>query len=102
MRKKTVKISGSSRGFVVRIGHYSPEQYRKTKKQNDNSYNYASEEKKKKKLKTSERLWHSFRSDHLEDDLDLKCRYDGVVKPVSVPFSNSLWYKVVNEGWKVR
>jgi len=99
--KKTVKVSGSSRGFVFRIGHYVPEKYMEVKQENDNPFNYDSEEEKKKKLRTSQRLWCSFRSYHLEDDLDLKWSYDGVVKPVNMPISNSLWIKVANEGWKV-
>ena len=99
--KEIVKVSGSSKGFIIRIGHYSPEQYREVKKENDNPFNYASEKEKKEKLRTSQRVWHSFRSDHLEDDLDLKWSYDGVMKPVNMPISNVLWNKVIHEGWKV-
>jgi len=99
--KKSVKISGSSRGFVIRIGHYVPEHYEEVKKSNDNPFNYASEEDKKKRLRTSQRRWCSFRSDHLEDDIGLRYRYDGITKPVTKQISAELWNEVIEEGWKV-
>lgn len=100
--KEIVKVIGNSRGFVFRIGHYSPEKYMEVKKQNENPFNYASKEEKEKKLRTSQRIWHSFRTYRREDDLDLSYNYDGVIKPVNIPFSKSMWIRIANEGWKVR
>jgi len=100
--KKTVKISGSSKGFIIRIGHYSPEQYKEGKKRYDDPYNYEEEDVKKGRLRTSQRIWHSFRTSRREDELDLIYDYDGVIKPVNIPFSENMWIRIANEGWKVR
>ena len=94
--------------FLFRIGHYAPEYYRQVKQENDDPFNYASDEEKKEKLKLSERLWCSFRSEHLEFDnlfdgnLDLMLLYSEETKPVTKQMSNALWIKVANDGWKVK
>jgi len=94
--------------FLFRIGHYVPEHYSEVKQENENTFNYASEEEKKEKLKLSERLWCSFRSEHLEFDnlfdrnLDLMLLFSKETKPVTKQISGALWDKVFNEGWKVK
>jgi len=94
--------------FLFRVGHYVPEYYEEVKKENDSPFNYASEEEKKERLKLSERVWCSFRSDHLEFDnlfdgnLNLMLLYSEETKPVTKQMSNTLWIKVANEGWKVK
>jgi len=105
---QTVYFPGGKDEFLFRIGHYVPEKYTEVKQENENPYNYASDEEKEKKLKLSERLWCSFRSEHLEFDnlfdgnLDLMLLYSEETKPVTKQMSNALWIKVVNEGWKVK
>jgi len=94
--------------FLFRIGHYVPENYRQVKEENNNPFNHASEYEKKRKLKTSERLWCSFRSEHLEfselfgGDLDLMMMYSEEKQPVTKQMSADLWNKVADEGWKIK
>ena len=95
--------------FIFRIGHYDSEQYNEGKKRYDDPFNYEEEDVKKGRLRTSQRRWCSFRSDHLEfgnlfgDDLEREMRYELThTDPVTKSINEKLWNRVMEEGWKVR
>jgi len=107
-RKNPKKQGIASSDFIFRIGHYDPKQYKEAKKRNDDPLNREEEDVKKKRLRTAQRRWCSFRSDHLEfgnlfgGDLDREMNYELThTEPVTKPINEELWNRVVEEGWKV-
>jgi len=58
------------------------------------------EEDEKRRLRTSQRRWCSFRSDHLEDDLNLMWSYGRIAKPITMPITAGLWNVIIEEGWR--
>ena len=103
IRKKTGKWGGGRHKAVFRVGHYDSERYEQVKKNNEHPLNHASDDEKKMRLRTSQRRWCSFRSDHLEfGELGERYmwRYDMVAKPVTMPITAELWNMVIEEGWR--
>ena len=82
---------------VIRIGHYSNFSYNKTKKENENPFNYDDDDEKKAKLRTSQRHWCSFRSYTLDDCM----RFFRPYKTIAEPISAKVWNEVVRVGWDV-
>jgi len=108
-RKDPKKRGIWSHDFIFRIGHYDPGQYKEGKKRYDYPYNYEEEDVKKRRLRTSQRRWCSFRSDHLEfgnlfgGDLEREMDYEMThTEPATRSINEELWNRVREEGWKVR
>ena len=99
--KPTHRRNGNHVGAnaVFRIGHYDSELYKKTKKENNEFFNFQSEETKKQKLRTSQRRWCSFRSEILSD---IKFRaYDFISQTMNLPLYDDVWDEVYNDGWQM-
>lgn len=93
--------SGGSDNGVFRIGHYDSNSYQKIKKENNDPYNFQTEETKKQKLRTSQRKWCSFRSEILNDRKfwGLAASYLG--KPKNLPFYDDIRDEVYENGWQM-
>ena len=96
IRKKVERYSVSDKA-VIRIGHYSNFSYNKTKKENQDPFNYDSDEVKRQKLRSSQRHWCSFRSYTLDDCM----RFFRPYKTTAEPVSAEVWNRVVQVGWDV-
>lgn len=99
LTRPTHRHSGGHDNAVFRIGHYDSKLYKKTKVENNKSHNFESEEIKKKKLRTSQRRWCSFRSDILEDSKFSKLRW--ISKTFTFPFFDDVWTEVYDNGWQM-
>jgi len=98
IRKKVERYPVSDKA-VIRIGHYANFSYRKTKKDNENPFNYDSNEEKKQKLRTSQKHWCSFRSEVLDDWLRLRL-VGTPIKSITRPISSEVWNEVARIGWQ--
>jgi len=97
--KPTHRWNGSYDNAVFRIGHYDSELYKKTKKENNEFFNFQSEETKKQKLRTSQRRWCSFRS-YIFYDLKFG-RLNNASQTMNLPFYDEIWAEVYHDGWKM-
>jgi len=86
---------------VFRIGHYDPISYAKTKKENNKPYDGQTEETKKKKLRTSQRRWCSFRSEILNERKFWGLDAHYLDKPKNLPFYYDIQDEVYENGWQM-
>ncbi len=93
------KWNGGRENVVFRIGHYDSTSYAKTKKENDEPYNFQTDETKKKKLRTSQRRWCSFRSEILEQSKFFGLQDTNITK--NLPFYDNIRDEVYEYGWEM-
>ncbi len=97
--KPTHRWNGGHDNAVFRIGHYDSLSYAKTKSDNEKHNNFETDEIKKKKLRTSQRRWCSFRSSILRDSKFRNERFTDTVK--TYPFFDDVWEEVYDNGWQI-
>jgi hypothetical protein len=90
---------GSSRSLVFRIGHYSKKRYKSARSE---YLRHRKAENYRKKIRSQQKVWHSFRSSvtrDLEEKYERHYGYTKIIKTIPPPLA--IIRKIKKSGWEV-